>query len=135
MFQFPKADVLRARNLETDTWYSWEITKVDGPKTNAKGDGFNFTVTFSLIDKGTELDGKEIQRVFSNKAMGMMIPLVAAVRGVAEVAPEGFQLDTDEIINKKVDGKHTLETYEGQLVGKLETYAPYKKVAGQTTPF
>jgi hypothetical protein len=136
IIKFTKADVLRSRPLEGDKWYSWEISRVEGPKTNAKGDGFNFIITLSLIDAG-ELDGKEVMRTFSNKAIGMMLPLVAAVRGVPqdEIDPEDFNLDTDELVHQKIDGKYKIDTYEGQLVGKVEEYLPYKKMAGQTQPF
>ena len=137
IIKFSKADVLRARPLEGGNWYSWLISKVEGPKTNARGDGFNFEVTFSLIDSGPDLDGKEVMRVFSNKAIGMMLPLVAASRGTNEgqIDPNAFDLDTEELVNKKIDGKYTLDTYEGRLVGKLEEYLPYKKASGQKAPF
>ena len=133
--QFTKADVLRSQNLENEKWYSWIIKQVVGPKPNKAGDGYNYEVVFSLIDQAEDLNGKEITRTYSNKAISMMIPLTAAVRGkkLDEMPKEDFDFDTDELVGKKVDGKHTLETYEGRLTGKVETYAPYKSITGSAS--
>ena len=50
VIKFTKADVLRSRNLEGDKWYSWQITKVEGPKLSKGQDSYNYHVTLSLID-------------------------------------------------------------------------------------
>lgn len=134
---FSKADVLRSSNLENEKWYSWAIKQVLGPKTNSKGDGYNYEVVFSLIDQAEDMNGKEVTRTYSNKAISMMIPLTAAVKGkkMEEVTKEAFDFDTDELVGKKVDGKYTLENYNGQLNGRVETYAPYKSIAGAAPPY
>ena len=137
VIKFSKADVLRSKNLEADTWYSWEITKIEGPTVSAKGDSYNYKFTLSLIDQSEDLNGKEINRTYNSKAISMMIPIYAAANGkkLDEIDPEAFDVDTDELVGKKVDGKYKLEPYEGNLVGKVEDYLPYKSVAGQPTPF
>jgi hypothetical protein len=129
VINFTVGDILRSKLLEAQ-WYKWQITAVAGPTPNAKKDGVNFTVTFTLIDTG-ELDGKEITRTFSNKAIAMMIPLVAAARGikVESIPKENFQLDTDELVGKKIDGKISMDTYEGQIKNVLEDYMPYKSTS------
>lgn len=135
---FTKADVLRSQNLENDTWYSWIIKAMEGPVKNAKGDGYNYVAIFALIDQADDtLNGKEVKRTFSNKAISMMIPLTAAANGkrLDEVEKTEFDFDTDDLIGKKIDGKYTLENYNGNLNGKVETYAPYKSIAGKGSGF
>jgi hypothetical protein len=135
VIQFTIADVLRTKVLE-EGWYSFLISDVTGPTPNSKKDGVNYTITFTLIDAG-ERDGKEIKRVFSNKAISMMIPLVAAARGITEdqIPKEGFSFDTDELVGKKIDGKATPNVYEGQINNKVEIYMPYKMSVGQKAAF
>jgi hypothetical protein len=62
-----------------------------------------------------------------------MIPLIAAIRGVPQISikPEEFEFNTDDLIGKKVDGKVTVTTFEGNLINKLEHYAPYKSTVGK----
>lgn len=137
IIQFTKADVLRSSLLDNEKWYSWQVVKVEGPKENSKKDGFNFEVTCSLIDQGPDLDGKEIKKVYSNKAISMMIPLVAACQGktLADFNKDAFQLDTDDIMNCKFDGKSIVSTYEGQLKNEIAEFMPYKSAAGKAPGF
>jgi len=137
IINFTKADVLRAQNLENEKWYSWEVASCTGPTPNKNKDGVNFLVSFKLIDASDELNGKEVNRIYSSKAISMFIPLVAACKGMTQdsMPKESFQFDTDEIVGKKVDGKYTLELYEGQLQGRVESYLPYKSAAGQGPQF
>jgi hypothetical protein len=137
IISFSKADILRSQNLENDKWYSWKIVKVEGPVKNAKEDGYNYKVTFSLIDHSTELNGKEVERVFSNKAISMMVPLIVASKGLSqdEFEKNPFQIDTDELLGKNVDGKYTIEMYQGQPNGRVETYVAYKKATSASTGF
>lgn len=129
IINFSVGDILRNKLLEPK-WYSFQITKVDGPKPNSKKDGFNFDVVFTLIDAG-ELDGKEIPRTFSNKAMSMMLPLVAAIRGIdlTTMNKEAFEFDTEELLNKKVDGMVETDTYNGNMKNVVDTYMPYKSAS------
>jgi hypothetical protein len=126
VIQFSTADVLRNKVLP-EGWYSWLISAIEGPTPNSKKDGVNYTAVFTLIEQGEE-DGKEIRRVFSSKAMSMMIPLAAAVKGMTidQIPKEGFALDTDELVGKKVDGKVKTDVYEGQMKNVVEEYMPYK---------
>lgn len=137
LIQFSKADTLRAQDLENEKWYSWQIARVEGPKSSGKGDSYNYNCILSLIDVNEELNGKEIGRTFNTKAMAMMIPLIAAVRGkaVSDFPKEAFDFDTDELVGKRIDGKHTLEPYEGRMVGRVETFAPYKSIVGKAQSF
>lgn len=123
---FNTADILRARVMEKG-WKPLQITAIEGPTANSKKDGFNYTVVFTLIED-SDLAGKEFKRVFSNKAISMMIPLIAAARGLKEsdIPKEGFTLDTDELLGKKIDGLVDTDTYEGQLKNVVEVYLPYK---------
>lgn len=132
------ADILKSKNLES-AWYSWQVTAIQGPTTNAKGDGVNYVVVINLIDHSPEMDGKEIKKTFSSKAIGMIIPLYAACKGIPLQTvlddPKPFQLDTDDLLNKKVDGKAVVETYEGRLINKVDEFAIYKSIAGKAPSF
>lgn len=131
VINFTTADVMRSKILEKG-WRPMQITAVTGPTPNKAKDGVNFTVTFTLIDSG-DLDGKEFQRVFSSKAISMMLGLVAAVRGIKqnEIPKESFSVDTDELLGKKIDGLVDTDTYEGQLKNICEVYLPYKTSSNQ----
>lgn len=130
IIKFSTADILKGKILE-EGWRSFQITAVNGPTINDKKDGVNYTVIFTLIDAGADLDGKEFPRTFSSKAIGMMIPLVAAIRGVptSSIKPEAFELDTSELLGNKVDGFVKVDTYEGRMNNKVEEYLPYKSSA------
>lgn len=125
VIKFSTGDVLRSKMLAND-WYKWLITAIRGPYPSKDQTSNNFEVTFTLIEHTPDTNGKEMKRVFSAKAMSMMIPLIEAVRGVpAGTLKEGFDFDFDEFLGKKVDGLVTTDTYEGQLQNRVETYAPY----------
>ncbi len=113
--------------METQ-WASFDITEATSRK-NAGGDGINYDVTLRLIDhKNDDMNGKEFKRTFSSKAMGMMIPLVAAVQDKnIEDFNDDFDFDYDGLKNKKIDGKITTEMYMNRPVNKVEEYLPYGK--------
>ena len=134
IINFTTADVLRSKLLDAG-YYSFIIAAVTGPKTNKAQDGFNYEAHFQLIDKGADLDGKEIKHTFSNKAISMMLPCVQAIRGGMKLEPKDFTFDTDELLNKKVDCKIIQDTYEGQLNNKIEAWFPYKSIVGKAAAF
>ncbi len=136
IIKFETKDILRSKVLEAK-WYSWEVRDIGAPVANDKGDGYNYKVRFSLIDAGEDLNGKEVERTFSSKAIGMMIPLVAAARSVklTDIPVEGFQIDTDELVGKKIDGNCKIDIYNGNPNNKVEEYAPYKSIVGQAAAF
>lgn len=118
------ADVLKSKNIDPG-WYGAKVSAVSDLKQSKAGDSVNCNVTFTI--EGTE--GKEIIRTYNSKAIGMIIPLFAAAQGktTAEIKPENFQIDTDVILNKQVDVKIVLDTYEGKLNNKVEDVLPYGK--------
>lgn len=129
MIVFSKADILRSKTMEP-AWASFTITKVDGPAKNANNNGYNYIVYFTLQDwkANPDLNGKEFKRTFSSLAMGMMIPLVAAARNVdVNTLTEQFNFDTDELLGKSIDGKISIDMYEGRPVNKVEEYLPFTK--------
>lgn len=133
IIQFTKADHLRGQLLDAG-WYSWLIAGIEA-KPNDEKTGVNYHVMFRLIDKGPDFDGKEVKRVFSSKAIGMMDPLIAAAKGIPQkdlMAMTAF--DTDELLNKKIDGKCKVDVYEGNMNNKIEEYAPYKQ-SSNVIPF
>lgn len=128
--KFSVGDILRSKLLDPG-WRSWQITKVDEPRPSEDKNALNYDITFVLIDATPDLNGKEIKRTFSSKAMGMMIPLVQAVRGqkAAEVKIESFEFDMQELLNKKIDGFCKVDVYMGNSNNKVEEYAPYKTLS------
>src|SRR5678816_1111613 len=119
---FSKADILRSQLMESQ-WASFDISAVTGPTKNSNGDGYNYVVHLTLTEykPNPDLNGKEFKRTFSSKAMGMMIPLVAAVKNVdVNTIKDEFTFDTDELKGKKVDGKISIDNFEGRHVNKVE---------------
>jgi hypothetical protein len=133
VINFTTGDILRNKLLEKG-WYHFKVS-VTGPTPNKAKDGVNYTAVLTLIDAG-EMDGKEIQRVFSNKAISMMLPLIAAVKGttVDQMEKAGFSFNTEELADKKIDGMVDQDVWEGQLRNVCEIYAPYKSQSN-VTPF
>lgn len=138
IINFTPGDVLRSRVLDQG-WASFVISSVTYQQNKEK-DAMNWKVIFTLIDKSPELDGKVIERYFSDKAPSMMLPLIYAARGIKMVdkmkeIPEGFAFDTEELVGKKVDGNVKQDTYQGNINNKLEEYAPYKSAVGAGPAF
>lgn len=134
---FKTADILKSKVMEEE-WCHFIISHVSEPVKSKSSDSYNYNVTFTLCEyHNPDLNGKEIVRSFSAKAIGMMLPLIAAVRGVkvADIPPADFQLDTDELVGKKIDGKIKVDVYEGNPNNKLEEYAPYKSCVGAAPAF
>lgn len=134
---FGAGDILRSKVLDP-AWRSWQIIKVHDPVLAEDKVNLNIKFTFMLIDAGPDLTGKEVERTFSTKAKGMMVPLVAAIRGlkVSDIKIETFEVELDEFLNKKFDGFSKVETYNGNQNNKVEEYAPYKTLAtGAGSPF
>ena len=132
VIKFTAADALRSKLLE-ERWYKWQIVSVSPFRPNDAKDGFNWDVTFSLIEApNPDLNGKEVKRTFSTKANGFAIDLILAARGIkkADFKAEGFDFDTDELTGKKIDGKATTDTYNGQMNNRVEEYAPYGTMGG-----
>jgi hypothetical protein len=129
IIRFTPADVLKAKTLEAG-WYGSEIIKIDSASTTTdKGSSINYIFTF-LIENS---EGKEIERYFNSKAVGMMCPLIAAATGKI-VKPENFDFDTDELLHKKVDSKLDVEIYQGRPQNKINEWVAYGK-GKQLQPF
>lgn len=131
-----QADVLRNKVVDA-AWYGANISKIDGPSLSAKGDSYNFVVSFTLDGK-SPAPGKEIQQYFNTKAIGRIVPLLSAVRGKEVEAPGAGQelaIDTDELMNKNIDVKVSVDTYEGQLRNGIEAFLPYGNGANVAVAF
>lgn len=128
--KFSVGDILRSKILDP-AWRSWQITNVAAPRPSEDKTALNYDITFILIDAGPDLNGKEVKRTFSSKAIGMMIPLVMAIQGkkADAVDVKEFTFDMDELLNKKFDGFSKVEIYNGQSNNKVEEYAPYKTLS------
>lgn len=109
-------------------WYPATITNVSDLLVNAKKDGTNVIVIFTLED------GKELKQYYSSKLMAMIVPLVEAVTET-KVPLEGFELDTDILRGKKCDLKLTTVIFNGNPKNEIEAYLPYGKGKNQQEPF
>ena len=130
MVKFGVGDILRSKILDAG-WRSWQIIHIAEPRPSEDKTGLNYDITFALIDAGPDLNGKEIKRTFSSKAIGMMIPLILATQGkkATEVEVKEFQFDMSELLHKKFDGFAKVDVYMGQPNNKVEEYAPYKTLS------
>lgn len=137
IIKFTTADILRSKLID-EGWYPAKVTEIQGPIVSTKGDSHNFIVRYTLGDK-SPAPGKIIEEYFNSKAMGKMIPLVAACKGSDTSTivdnPAEFNLDTDEILGKELDLKVIREQYEGQWNNKAGGYLPKGKAAGVAVPF
>lgn len=114
------ADVLKSKTLDAG-WYGSEIIKVESSSTTTeKGPSINYILTF-LIENS---EGKEIERYFNSKAIGMICPLIAAATG-KQIKPEEFTFDLDELLHKKVDSKLEVDIYQGRPTNKINEWVPY----------
>lgn len=135
IIRFSKADILRTQTMEQQ-WASFEIVAT-GDRKNDAGDGRNYDVTFQLIEhKNADLNGKEFKRTFSSKAIGMMIPLIAAVNDTdINTIKEEFDFDIDALRGRKLDGKIITDMYNNRPTNKVEEYLPYKKGVNMVPAF
>lgn len=137
VISFSTGDILRSKVLEGEQWLSWQINNVSPMRPNDDKSGFNWDVTFTLIEApNSDLNGKEIKRTFSTKANGFAVDLFLAAEGKKkDEVKEGFNGDTDSLMGKKIDGKVTVDVYNGQTNNRLEMYAPYKSMVGKGPAF
>lgn len=128
IINFSAADVLRGKLLEKG-WYSFQVARLEGPTASKDKGSMNYAFILALIDKGPDLNGKEITARYNSKAMSMLIPFYAACKGLvlSDIKPESFSVDLEELVGCKVDGSVIVDTYEGQLKNDFETFLPYKK--------
>jgi hypothetical protein len=137
IISFTTADILRSK-LVDEGWYPAKVTEIQGPVASKAGDSHNFILRYTLGEK-SPAPGKIIEEYFNSKAMGRMIPLVAACKGqdASSIIDAGaaFQLDTDEIFGKEFDLKVIREQFEGQWNNKAGGYLPKGKAAGVAVPF
>lgn len=128
--KFGVGDILRSKIMDPG-WRSFQILPPGEGVPNANKDGINYEIVFVLIDAGPDLNGKEIKRTFSSKAIGMFIPLVMASQGkkATDVEVKEFEFDLADLANKKIDGNVKIDIYNGQPNNKVEEYAPYKTLS------
>lgn len=130
IINFTPGDILRQKLLE-EQWCGVEITAITGPTTASKGDSVNFRFEYTLDEK-SPAPGKVITDVFNSKAIGMLIPLIAACRNVDVASitadPKALSsLNTDDLLHAKFDLKVIRELYEGQWNNKPGGYLPKGK--------
>ncbi len=114
----------RAKNKTIESkWYPALVKSISDLKASKGGDSMNVTVNF-LIDT-PEVEGKEIERVFNSKAMGMIDPFLTACNGGVPV--DLGQIDLSIFEGKKIDVKVDLETYEGRLKNVVNGWLPLGK--------
>lgn len=117
-----KADLLAAVVIPDIRWFSFSIQKVDVEKSS-KGDSFNIIVYGDIIED-EKYEGKQIRTYFNTKAPGRLVPLHSAVTGLKMDEPG--DIDTDEFVGKKFDGKVGTRTMEGGgLINEIQEFLPY----------
>lgn len=136
LINFTPGDILRQK-LIPEGWYGAKITQILGPKQSSKGDSINFDFDFTLDEK-SPAPGKVITRTFNSKAIGMLVPLIAACRGVTVETitndPTALKtFDTEECLNKQIDVKVIRDLYEGQMSNKVDGFLP--RGMGSSIPF
>lgn len=114
----------RAKNKTIEAkWYPATVKKISDLKTSKGGDSMNVDITF-LIET-PEIDGKEIDRTFNSKAMGMIDPFLSACNNGVEV--DLGAIDLSKFEGRKIDVKVDIETYEGRLINRVNGFLPLGK--------
>lgn len=129
MIQIGADDVLRSKIVKPE-WYEATI-KSCNMEENAKKDANNFVTDFRLT--GGEFDGVVIRVWFSEKAIGFIIPMYAAVTG-KPVEPKGFSFDSDKLPGKKLQVHVINEQYNSRLQNAIDGYRPSKASPPVVTP-
>lgn len=100
-FTFNKEDLLRGKVVDGAAWFNLEITGIEVKPAKSDPSSENTTVKFKIV--GGPYDGVPVQRLYSEKAIGFMKPLVEALIGKELKAGDAFDLD-DKQVGKQVQG-------------------------------
>lgn len=123
-----EADLAKTQNLAA-SWYEIQCTKVLPPATSGKGDSVNFVLEFAVIggvtNGGIPVPGKVIPFTLNTKLMGKVEPIWLSCLG-KKVVP-GADMDLDELLNKKCDGKVGQREWNGQLMDEIQAFLPLGK--------
>ena len=126
VLRITQADIMKTKNLDPG-WYGLQVVKIHPLKKAKSGDSTNQKITLLVEGSG----GKEIDETFNTALLGKMAPLWEACLGKKLVEGE---FDTDELLNKKCDGKIAPQEYEGNLYDHILLYLPYGK-SKEAQPF
>lgn len=113
-------DISRSKILETG-WYKATVKKVHPAEASKDGASVNYKISFLIHNKVAE--GKEIDRYYNSKAMGMITSLLEA-SGI-KVEPGNIEIDLLE--GKELDVKIGTKTFEGQLSNEITEFLPLGK--------
>lgn len=140
IIKITEADRLKSKTAEA-AWYKLRITECKG-QASKSGKGINFWTTFTIADAPYE--GKEVAICFGTavtsgsvlgsmqfKPYSEMIKLIEAVEG-KEVDDT---YDTDNLLDKVVDGKLDVFIADGTPINVISTFLPEGKGVNQKSPF
>lgn len=126
VLKITQADIMKTKNLDPG-WYGCQVVKVHALITAKSGGSINQKI--DCLVEGT--NGKEIQMTFNTALLGKIAPLWEACLG--KKLEEG-NFDTDELLNKKFDGKVGSRIYEGSVYDEIQLFLPYGK-SKEAQPF
>lgn len=140
IIKITEADRLKSKTADA-AWYPLRITecKMQGSKS---GKSLNFWTTFTIASG--PYSGKEIALSFNNqmeqgsvlgsmqfKPYSELIKLIEAAEG--KDAPDDY--DTDDLVDKLVDGKVDVYIADGTPINIISTFLPEGKGMNQKAPF
>lgn len=121
-----KADLLKNQPTPPG-WYRAEIAKMILEQSKDKK-SYNFVVDFRI-----EENDKEIKTWFNTGMIQMAAPMVEAATGIAIDPTKDIDVDTDDLVGKKIQVHIINDTYQGRIVDKIDNYADYN--ADMSVPF
>lgn len=137
LFKFTTADKMAAKILEAG-FYPLEVVKIGDwiPSSSRKSVSCQFD--FQICDgpfKGKELSIKFNTETNSNSILGTqqfmphteIIKLYEAATGKKLDDSGETEIDSAELLNKKVDGKISVDTQEGNLRNRIDLFVEYGK--------
>jgi len=117
-----KDDLMRGKIVEPG-WYAVEVHGVT--EKAAKTDGSqNWIVEYKVLNDG-EFQGVLVNRLFNEKAAGMMAPFLIACG--QKIGAEGGEFDIYATIGRKIQIHVTNDTTnKGRTINSVEDYRPLK---------
>lgn len=125
----PKGDLAKGIPI-SNGWAEFEVSAAFAKPSKA-GDSVVYVAVHKLMNDPNE---REISHNFSSKALGMMAPWIAALKGVTvqeildSITTGSLNFDFESTIGKHVMGKVEQQIYDGRIVSRIVDFAAVGKV-------
>lgn len=120
---------LNRMNQPDPGWHLCAIRQIK-EAISKKKDSTNYTIECEVIDSAVSKAniGRYCYPLFNSKAMGRIVPFIAAANGISTVEPGEMELDS--LIGKQlwIEVVEAVNSENGQLVKRAENFAAAEEV-------